>query len=173
MGLFFELNLKYKLKMERSTEENGSKIVSNSFNSKMYVEENMVRIVAAEVVVITAVTLATQYYVLAILLGVDFAIRSFTYLPSPLALAAKTIKARFGIKSIPIFAAPKKFAAGIGAVFSFAIFILFYLGLDVAAHAVGGILIFCAVLESGFKICIGCYVYNWLVAPLKNSSFSK
>lgn len=159
--------------MEKSTQKKSNGTENNSFNSKMYVEENTVRIIAAEVVVITAVTLVTQYYVLAILLGLDFAIRSFTYLPSPLALFAKAIKHRIDLKSIPIFAAPKKFAAGIGAVFSFTIFILFYLGLDVAAHAVGGILIFCAVLESAFKICIGCYVYNWFVAPLKNLSFSK
>lgn len=158
---------------EESTKENGSRVAVSSFNSKMYVEESTVRIIAAEVVVITAAILITQYYVLAIFLGIDFAIRSFTYLPSPLALIAKIIKSKIGLKSNQVFAAPKKFAAGIGAVFSLAIFLLFFFQFYTSALAVGGILIFCAVLESGFKICIGCYVYNWLVAPLKNFSLSK
>lgn len=136
--------------------------------TKLYLEENAVRIVAAQVVIVSSVVLITQWEYLALLLAIDFALRAFTALPSPLALLAKLIVNKFGWKKNPIFAPPKKFAAAIGFAFSLSIFILFLIGQDIAAYAVGGVLVFCAVLESVFQICLGCYAYDWFVAPFKN-----
>jgi len=143
--------------------------MSNTQVSKSYLEETTIRFVAAQVVVISMVLLAAQSKYLALLLAVDFAIRAFTYLPSPLATVAKFLVKQLNIKPKPVFAAPKKFAAAVGFAFSFSIFILFVFQFNTAAYVTGGILVFCAVLESAFKICVGCYVYEWLVLPFKKT----
>lgn len=136
--------------------------------SKYYTDENVVRLIAAQVMVIVFVSLWQGWLFPLFLICVDFALRAFTYQPAPLAAVAKLVSELLKLKSKPIFAAPKKFAAGVGFVFSVVIFLLFYFKLLTAAHIVGGILIFLAFWESVFKICVGCYVYNWLVAPIIN-----
>lgn len=141
--------------------------------SKYYVDENVVRIIGAQVIVLSILTLVTGWKFLAFLLAGDFALRAFTYQPSPLAVIAKLIVNLSGLTAKPIFAPPKKFAAGLGFVFSLSVWVLLYLNLWTPAYVVGGILIFCAVLESVFKICLGCYVYNWVVAPIVNKKTRK
>lgn len=141
--------------------------MSNTTVVKSYLEENTIRFVAVQVVIISTVLIATQSKYLALFLVIDFAIRAFTYLPSPLAGAAKFLVKQFNLERKPVFAAPKKFAAGVGFVFSLSIFLLLQFELVTAAFVVGGVLVFCAVLESFFKICIGCYVYDWLVVPFR------
>jgi hypothetical protein len=133
--------------------------------SQFYLEENTIRIIAFEVVILTVATLLFQWKYLALFLAVDFAIRAFTYFPTPLKTIAKFLTTQFKLEPKPVFAAPKKFAAGVGFLFSLSIFILFHFQLNTAAFVVGGILLFCAVLESFFKICVGCYVYDWVVVP--------
>lgn len=139
--------------------------MSETTIAKSYLEENTIRFVALQVVIVSIAVMATQSKYLALLLAIDFAIRAFTYLPSLLAAAAKFLVKQFNIELKPVFAAPKKFAAGVGFVFSIVIFLFFQFELVTAAFAVGGVLVFCAVLESFFKICIGCYVYDWVVVP--------
>ena len=53
--------------------------------------ENVVRIVALLVVIATLVTLAYNWIFLAVILAIDFALRSFTRATSPLAYIAKTL----------------------------------------------------------------------------------
>lgn len=134
----------------------------------LYVDENVVRFVAAQVIFITIVALVEQWAWLSAALAVDFGIRAFTVFPSPLAAFSKKAVETAGLKPRPIFAPPKRFAAGLGFAFSIAITFLLYLDLVYSAYAVGAILIFCAVLESAFKICLGCHVYNWIVLPIQN-----
>lgn len=141
--------------------------MSNTTVAKSYLEENTIRFVALQVVIISIVLLAAQSKYLALLLATDFAIRAFSYLPSPLAVVAKFLVKQFNVERKPVFAAPKKFAAAVGFVFSLSIFMLFQFELSTAAFLVGGVLVFCAVLESFFKICVGCYVYDWVVVPFK------
>lgn len=140
--------------------------MKNTDTSRLYVEEHAVRLVAAQVVLLTLAVLVFQWKYLALLLALDFALRAFTYFPSPLALVAKTLTGIAGWQRKPIFAPPKKFAAGIGFVFSLSIFFFFHYGLPVSAYLAGGVLVFCAVLESAFRICLGCHVYNWIVIPV-------
>lgn len=146
----------------------GIVLKNSDMSSKLHTDENVVRITAAQVVLLTGVILFTHWSVLAALLAVDFAIRAFSACPSPLALLSKSVVKSLQLDPHPIFAPPKKFAAGIGFVFSLTIALLFYFKLVVAAYVVGGILVFCAILESVFKICLGCYAYNWIVAPVVN-----
>lgn len=141
--------------------------------SKYYVDENVVRLIAAQVIIILLLVFFNHRTYLIIILTADFALRAFTYLPSPLAAVAKVIAVLFKLKSKPIIAAPKKFAAGIGFIFSTAIFNLLYFKLLTAAYTVGGILIFFALLESVFKVCVGCYIYNRIVAPIINKRNNK
>lgn len=134
----------------------------------LYVDETIVRLVAAQVILLTIVTLFTQWAVLALFLAIDFAIRAFTKFPSPLALIGKGISKIVNAAPRPIFAPPKRFAAALGFVFSLTITVFLYFGLPISAYTTGGILLFCALLESVFKICLGCHVYNWIVLPIQN-----
>lgn len=127
--------------------------------------ENVVRIVALLVVIATLVTLAYNWIFLAVILAIDFALRSFTRATSPLAYIAKSVSRYLKLKSKPIFAPPKKFAAALGFIFSVLIALFLYLNLLIPAYITGLILIICATLESAFNICLGCYVYNWIIVP--------
>ena len=127
--------------------------------------ENIVRIVALLVVIATLVTLAYSWVFLAAIIAVDFALRSFTRVTSPLAYIAKSVSRYLKLKSKPIFAPPKKFAAALGFIFSVLIALFLYLNLLIPAYITGLILIICATLESAFNICLGCYVYNWIIVP--------
>lgn len=140
----------------------------NQKTKGLYVDENVVRFIAAQVIFLTAVAIIEQWEWLAIFLTLDFGIRAFTFFPSPLAAFSKKVVEIAGLKPKPIFAPPKRFAAALGFVFSLTITILIFLQLVFPSYIVGGILILCALLESVFKICLGCYVYNWVVLPIQN-----
>lgn len=137
---------------------------------KLYTDEQVVRIIAAEVVLITLLSLIFNLYYLAFFLAIDFSIRAFSILPSPLAYVGRLASNVLTLEPKPIFAAPKKFAAGIGLVFSLITAILIYYKYYEMSYIIGSILIFCAFLESALKICIGCYVYDWIVAPFINKN---
>lgn len=142
--------------------------MTNKDISKYYADENVARLIAAQIVVIALLSLLTQWTFPAFFLTADFALRAFTYQPSPLAAIAKLLADLYGLPPKLIFAAPKKFAAGVGFVFSLAVFVLFLFHLYIAAWIVGGVLIFFAVLEAVFRIYVGCYVYDKIVAPFVN-----
>ncbi len=140
-----------------------------SQNTKgLYVDENAVRFVALQVIFITLVVVIEQWQWLSLFLTIDFGIRAFTIFPSPLAAFSKKVTEIAKSKPNPIFAPPKRFAAALGFLFSVTITILIYFQLYLPVYIVGGILILCALLESVFKVCLGCYVYNWLVLPIQN-----
>lgn len=132
------------------------------------IDENVVRITAGLVVLLSVLFLLTHWTIITILLVADFAIRAFSYQPSFLSIIAKYIVKLFRWKPKPIFAPPKKFAAKIGFVFCLIIFILFSSHIEMAGYTVLGVLIFCALLESIFRICLGCYFFHWIFAWTKN-----
>lgn len=140
--------------------------MNSKYVSKHYIDEHIVKLVALQVIAIVLLALFNRYPYLLVFLTLDFAIRAFTHLPSPLAYIAKIITRASGLKSKPVFAPPKKFAAAMGFAFSLTISVLLLLNLGGATYAVGGILVFCALLEAVFNVCLGCYVYSWLIAPL-------
>ena len=63
----------------------------------------------------------------------------------------------------PVPGPPKRFAQGIGLVFSTTALILAVSGMDTAAISLIGILIAFATLESVFAFCAGCFVFNQLM----------
>ncbi len=141
--------------------------------SKLYTDENVVRFVAAQVVLLSLVAAYTESVILLIILVVDFGIRAYTFFPSPLALIGKFLQKTLRLKPHPIFAPPKKFAALLGFLFSLSALFLIELDLVFYAQIVLGILILCAFLESVFKICLGCYFYNWIIVPLHQTKNKK
>jgi hypothetical protein len=139
--------------------------MSRKTTTPLYADEHVVRLIAAQVALLTICSLATSFVFPIWLLAADFALRAFTPFPSPLAVVAKAIVRQSGRTPKLIFVGPKKFAAALGFFFSVAISVLNYFGFPIAAGVIGGVLLLCALLESVLNICLGCYVYSWLVAP--------
>ncbi len=139
--------------------------MSKKASLKNYIDETRVRLVAAQVFILTLVTILSGWSLLAAFLTIDFALRAFTGLPSLLAIIAKGVAAKLPITPKSIFAPPKRFAALLGFMFSCGITLFLALGMSTAAYVTGGILAACALLEAMFNVCLGCYVYNWIVIP--------
>lgn len=136
--------------------------------SKYYIDENVARLIAIQTIILVIIFFYSHWTYLLLVLTIDFGLRAFSYYPSPLALIAKALTRALKLKTKLVFAAPKKFAAGVGFIFSLAIFLLAFFKYYTGAYAVGSILIIFAFLEATFKICMGCYVYNLLVVPIIN-----
>jgi len=128
----------------------------------LYTDSATVRLVAAQMVLLTVLAVATGWVLVALFLVIDFTFRASGLLPSPLALLGGRIASALRLARKPIFLPPKRFAAGIGLAFSLGILALLILGQTIAAYAVGGVLIFCALLEALFDYCLGCQVYHLL-----------
>jgi hypothetical protein len=125
--------------------------------------ENVIRIVAFQVVVLTSIAIYFQSYLLALFLALDFSLRAFgSGKYSILKHIGIFISKALNIPPKLIFAPPKKFAASLGFVFSLLVAAFFIFHFNWLAIIVGGLLVFCAILESLFGICIGCYVYTFI-----------
>jgi len=135
---------------------------------KYYTDENTVRLTAFFVIVVAFVSLFFELPYLLLLLVFDFIIRASGLLFSPLALFSKSILKISGLKPKPIFAAPKRFAATLGSIFTLIVFGLMFTGFYNMALGFGLILITLASLESFFKICIGCYIFQIIIVPIQN-----
>ncbi len=135
------------------------------------INENVARVAAFYTIALSVIGLATGSYLLFFALGIDFALRSFT--PgdsSPIRRISKLTAQLLSLGQKPTDAAPKKFAAGVGLAFSFAIAILFALQLPTTALILGAVLLFCAALEGFVGFCVGCMVYSALVVPFLKKS---
>lgn len=143
-------------------------IMNKNNSSKNYVDENRVRLVAAQVVILTIFSMITGWELLALFMAIDFALRVFTRIPSVFGLLATGVSKALKMEPKPIFAPPKKFAAFLGFIFSIGISVFFFIDLPNIAYIIGVVLALCAILESAFNICLGCYIYNWVIAPFVN-----
>ncbi len=130
------------------------------------VDERSARGVALVMLAGTLVFLATPFKWIAALLALDFFVRAFvTPRISPIAAGVRSLVRALKIAPKPTDAAPKRFAAGLGMVFSSLAFGLWLVGLPTGAVVVGSILAACAALEGVFGFCLGCWVYT-LLKPL-------
>jgi len=131
------------------------------------INENVARSAAFFTIVITLAGLFINNPLIFTLLAIDFSIRAFTTgKGSFIKYGSKKVVKFFGIKEKPVDAAPKKFAAGLGMAFCFIIAVFQVSGYYFAANVTGGILLFCAVLEGAFGICLGCIVYSFFIFSL-------
>ncbi len=135
---------------------------------KYYTDEKTVRLTAFLVILVLSAALIFQWPYLVLFLAFDFVIRALGLPFSPLASVSKSISKILGLKKKPIFAAPKRFAATLGSVFTLLVFLLMLNGFYYPAAAAGLLLIIFASLESFFKVCVGCYLYQYIVIPIQN-----
>jgi hypothetical protein len=130
------------------------------------VNEVAARVIAAGVVLIGAIALASQLPWLSVVLAAGFMLRVLSGPRfSPLALlATRVVVPRLPWAPRPVAGPPQRFAQLIGLVFSLAAALLFYaFALDTAAYAVLGALVLAAVLESALGICLGCRAFALLM----------
>jgi len=129
-------------------------------------DENVTRVIAVFNVIILAAGIYLESYILVLLLALDFGLRAFTtgkY--SLIKTVSKKVVYNLELKPKLIDASPKKFAAGLGLVFSIIISASLIFGNFILAYLFSGILAICALLEGIFSICIGCYIYSFIVVP--------
>ena len=140
--------------------------------SGVKVNENVVRAIALYTAVITLLSLYFNLYAITFLLSVDFALRAFTDGEYSVLrkLALKTVSV-LNINTKPVDAAPKKFAALLGYLFSINIFVFQFFDIAIVAQVLGFMLVACALLEGVLGFCVGCVVYNQ-IERLKKIKFS-
>jgi len=137
------------------------------------INENAARIAAGVTVILTIVAVIFQLYWIMLILAADFAVRAFSSGKwSPMRWLAQNIVKALNLPNVPVDAAPKKFAAGLGMVFSALIFITGFMQFTLAHYIIAAMLAGCAILESVFAYCLGCVVYTFLMRflPDKDSS---
>jgi hypothetical protein len=129
------------------------------------VNEVSARLVAAGVVVmgVTAIALDSKWLVVPLAYGfVARVLAGPTF--SPLGqLATRVITPALPFAPRPVPGPPKRFAQGIGAVFSTVVLVLTLTGNWGAAQVALGLLVVAALLESALGFCLGCKVFALLM----------
>jgi hypothetical protein len=127
------------------------------------VNENITRLNAAQTLLLAVIWLFTASPVIPAVLTIDFLLRAVNYgRYSPLNLFSGFLVKTFYIPVKPVDRAPKRFAAGVGFLFSLSFLILSLIPYTLAAGVLAGILVLFASLEAFFAFCAGCYVYFFL-----------
>jgi len=124
------------------------------------------RIVAAGVVLLAAATIVFDQPWLTVVLAYGFVARVLTGPTlSPLGqLSVRVLTPLLGKEPRLVAGPPKRFAQGIGAVFSVTAAILALgFGLRGAAYVTLGLLIIAALLESALGLCLGCKAFGLLM----------
>lgn len=125
------------------------------------INENKVRLIAGFVLLTSLLYLLTGWGWFLTLLVADFGLRVFK-LPkySPFGKGADVVVGQLRLPFKGTDQAPKRFAAGIGLVFSITILVL--QSLEINTFIPTSILAVFAILESFAGFCAGCYVYTFL-----------
>jgi hypothetical protein len=130
---------------------------------RVLINENKARMVAGIVVILVSVFLVYPSILLMAFLIMDFAIRATIYGKySVLGFLAERLLPVFKIPNKPTDRAPKRFASGVGLIFSVFILLFYLFQIMILAYGLSIILIAFAILESVFGFCAGCYVYSFL-----------
>lgn len=130
------------------------------------VNEVSARLVAGGVVLLSLATIVLDQSWLTAVIAYGFLARVLTGPTlSPLGqFVTRVLTPRLPFAERPVAGPPKRFAQGIGAVFSVTAAVLALgFGQDGAAYAVLGLLVAAATLESVFGLCLGCRVFALLM----------
>lgn len=129
-----------------------------------------VRLIAALVLVIAVVTLASQAWWLYAVLAVDFFLRAVLGpRASPLArLVTGVIRPRVALEPRPTAVAPKRFAAAIGAGLTLAAAALWLCavvtdGSVIGVVVIGAVMVLFPALEALAGVCVGCHLFALLM----------
>lgn len=130
------------------------------------VDDVTVRLVAAVVLVVAVLTLATRQWWLLGVLALDFGLRAgLGPRWSPVArLVQAWIRPRVPVAPRPTPGPPKRFAATIGLVLTAAGAVVWAVGLPGWAAAVTVVMVVFPLLESAFGLCVGCMVFSGLMS---------
>jgi hypothetical protein len=127
------------------------------------ISENRVRITAFLVFLAALTFLFSGYWPVALLLALDFFLRSFGYgAYSPFFVFSGWLGKRIIISVKLVDRAPKVFAARLGFVFSDCLLIAAACGVKPMAYGLVALLLIFSFLESVFGFCAGCVVYSVL-----------
>lgn len=127
------------------------------------VNENKIRLIAFFVFVLAIVFLVTNLWLIMAFLVVDFFLRAYNFGKySLLGILSDAVVKQLKIKNKPTDRAPKRFAAGVGLIFTIGILATSLLNLTTLTIIITAVLIFFAFLESFAGFCAGCYVYSML-----------
>jgi len=136
------------------------------------INENKARLTALFVLILGAVFLITGLYIIIAFLVIDFFLRANNWGKySLLAILSDAVIKQLSIKNKPTDRAPKRFAAGVGLLFTTGILILALLHVSILTIVVTSVLLLFAFLESFVGFCAGCHVYSILQKankPFKN-----
>jgi hypothetical protein len=136
--------------------------------SEERVDENAARVAAGITVFWVSIALYFNSFWLMGVLAADFAIRAFTAGNRSLVRwLARRIVSLIGLRARLTPAAPKKFAALLGAVFCTLIGLGMVLQLMYLTVVLVAALLVCALLEGLAGFCVGCYVYMYAIFPFK------
>jgi hypothetical protein len=130
------------------------------------VNEISARLVAGGVVLMSLAAIVFGQPWIAAVIAYGFIARVLTGPTlSPLGqLVTRVVVPRLPVAPRPVPGPPKRFAQGMGAVFSTTAAVLgLGAGLETAAYVVLGLLVVAATLESIFAFCIGCKVFALLI----------
>jgi hypothetical protein len=128
------------------------------------VNEVSARLVAGSVVAMSVAALAFQLEWLVAIIALGFIARVTTgpTLSVLGQLVTRVITPRLRIAAKPVPGPPKRFAQGIGAVFSITAALLLFFDLTVAGWIVLAALTMAAALEAFFAFCLGCKIFALL-----------
>ena len=130
------------------------------------VNEVSARLVAGGVLLMSLAAIVLGQPWIAVVIAYGFVARVLTGPTlSPLGqIVTRVITPRLNVAPRPVPGPPKRFAQGMGAVFSVTAAVLgLGLGLHTAAYALLGLLVVAATLESVFAFCIGCKLFALLM----------
>ena len=124
------------------------------------IDENVVRINAAQAVLFILLFLFSPLKLIILVVTADFFARGFK-MPeySLFAKVSRKILALAKVKPVMTDAAPKIFAARIGFLFSCMLTACWILNQSFAALLIGLMFAACALLEAAFRFCIACKMY--------------
>lgn len=125
--------------------------------------ENKARLTAFFVLVLGTVFLITGLWIIIAFLVLDFFLRVNNWGKySLLAILSDTVIKQLKIKNKPTDRGPKRFAAGVGLLFTLCILVLTLAHLTNVTIILTTVLLVFAFLESFMGFCAGCYVYSIL-----------
>jgi len=139
--------------------------VRSLFSFPNPVNEVSARLVAGGVVIISLLTIALDLKWATVVIAYGFVARVLTGPSlSPLGqVVTRVITPRLGLAERPVAGPPKRFAQGIGVLFSLSAVFLTALGYWGAAQVVLGLLVVAAFLESALGLCLGCKAFALLM----------
>ena len=139
--------------------------VQGLFSFPNPVNEVSARLVAGGVLLMCIVTIALGLRWATLVIAYGFVARVLAGPTlSPLGqLVTRVVTPRLGIPERPVAGPPKRFAQGMGVVFSLTALVLTGLGYWTAAEAVLALLASAAFLESALGLCLGCKAFAVLM----------